>query len=88
MTKELLANPWLGPLIAALIAVPLALLAHRLGGLVLERVSGERGEDFFQTHILLPLGMERATTSLEDMFARLGAQALADLRDFFEIRQR
>lgn len=39
MTKDMLANPWVGLLIAALLIVPLALLAHRLGGLVLERVT-------------------------------------------------
>ncbi|MES1265316.1 MAG: mechanosensitive ion channel family protein, partial [Variovorax sp.] len=35
----LLAHPWFGPGLAAVIAVPLALLAHRLGGLVLRRVT-------------------------------------------------
>lgn len=40
MTKEmLLAHPWFGPGLAAVVAVPLALLAHRLGGLVLRRVT-------------------------------------------------
>jgi CubicO group peptidase (beta-lactamase class C family) len=45
-------------------------LMYLVAGLVLERVSGERWEDFVKTRILLPLGMERATTSLEDMLAR------------------
>src|SRR3954454_15045966 len=39
MTKDMLANPWVGLLIAALLIVPSALLVHRLGGLVLERVT-------------------------------------------------
>jgi len=39
MTKELITNPWFGLLIAALLVVPIALLAHRVGGLVLERVT-------------------------------------------------
>jgi small-conductance mechanosensitive channel len=40
MNKELLlAHPWFGPGLAALIAVPLALLVHRIGGIVLKRVS-------------------------------------------------
>ena len=40
MNKEmLLAHPWFGPLLAALIAVPLALLLHRVGGMVLGRVA-------------------------------------------------
>ncbi len=39
ITKELLANPWFGLFIAALLIVPAALLAHRVGGLVLERVT-------------------------------------------------
>lgn len=38
-TKELLTNPWVGLLIAALLVVPIALLTHRVGGLVLERVT-------------------------------------------------
>ncbi len=38
-TKELLTNPWVGLLIAALLVVPIALLVHRVGGLVLERVT-------------------------------------------------
>ena len=45
-------------------------LMYLVAGLVLERVSGERWEDFVRTRILRPLGMERATTSLEDMLAR------------------
>jgi len=45
-------------------------LMYFVAGLVLERVSGERWDDFIRTRILLPLGMERATTSLEDMLAR------------------
>jgi small-conductance mechanosensitive channel len=40
MNKEmLLAHPWFGPLLAALIAVPLALLVHRVGGMVLRRLA-------------------------------------------------
>lgn len=39
MTEEMLAHPWFGTWLAALIAVPLALLIHRLGGLVLMRVT-------------------------------------------------
>jgi small-conductance mechanosensitive channel len=39
MMKDLLANAWFDPFIAAVIAVPLALLAHRLIGLVVERVT-------------------------------------------------
>jgi CubicO group peptidase (beta-lactamase class C family) len=45
-------------------------LMYFVAGLVLERVSGERWDDFIRTRILLPLGMERATTSLEDMLTR------------------
>ena len=45
-------------------------LMYLVAGLVLERASGERWEDFIRDRILLPLGMERATTSLEDMLAR------------------
>jgi CubicO group peptidase (beta-lactamase class C family) len=43
---------------------------YLVAGLGLERVSGKRWEDFVRTRILLPLGMERATTSLEEMVAR------------------
>jgi small-conductance mechanosensitive channel len=40
MNKEmLLAHPWFGPILAALIAVPLALLVHRIGGMVLRRLA-------------------------------------------------
>ncbi len=40
MNKEmLLTHPWFGPLLAALIAVPLALLVHRVGGIVLRRLA-------------------------------------------------
>ncbi|VTU23728.1 putative MscS family protein.1 precursor [Variovorax sp. SRS16] len=40
MTKDmLLTHPWFGPAVAALIAVPLALLVHRVGGLVLRRLA-------------------------------------------------
>jgi small-conductance mechanosensitive channel len=35
----LLSHPWFGPLLAALIAVPLALVAHRVFSLVLRRVT-------------------------------------------------
>jgi CubicO group peptidase (beta-lactamase class C family) len=45
-------------------------LMYLVAGLVLERVSGERWEDFIRERILLPLGMERATTSLEEMLAQ------------------
>ena len=45
-------------------------LMYLAAGLVLERASGQCWEDFVRTRILLPLGMERATTSLEDMNAR------------------
>ncbi|HEY3908469.1 MAG TPA: serine hydrolase [Stellaceae bacterium] len=45
-------------------------LMYLVAGLVLERVSGECWEDFVRTRILQPLGMERATTSLEDMLAK------------------
>ena len=34
MMPTLLAYPWFAPLLAALLAVPLALLGHRLAGLV------------------------------------------------------
>ncbi len=38
MNKDLLlTHPWFGPCLAALIVVPLALLVHRVGGLVLAR---------------------------------------------------
>jgi len=39
MTEEMLAHPWFGTWLAAVIAVPLALLVHRLGGLVLMRIT-------------------------------------------------
>jgi small-conductance mechanosensitive channel len=40
MNKEmLLAHPWFGPILAALIAVPMALLVHRIGGMVLRRLA-------------------------------------------------
>ncbi|MDQ0569239.1 small-conductance mechanosensitive channel [Variovorax paradoxus] len=39
MTEEMLAHPWFGTWLAALLAVPLALLVHRLGGLVLVRIT-------------------------------------------------
>ncbi|RST53351.1 mechanosensitive ion channel family protein [Variovorax sp. DXTD-1] len=39
MTEEILAHPWFGTWLAALIAVPLALLVHRIGGLVLMRIT-------------------------------------------------
>jgi small-conductance mechanosensitive channel len=39
MMPTLLAYPWFAPLLAALLAVPLALLGHRLAGLVLERLT-------------------------------------------------
>jgi len=39
MILKLLAYPWSAPLIAALIAVPLALLAHRVAALVLARIT-------------------------------------------------
>ena len=42
-------------------------LMYLVAGIVLERISGQRWEDFIRDRILLPLGMERATTSLEEM---------------------
>ncbi|KWT87268.1 MULTISPECIES: mechanosensitive ion channel domain-containing protein [unclassified Variovorax] len=40
MTKDiLLAHPWFAPSLAALIAIPLALLVHRIGGMVLLRLT-------------------------------------------------
>ena len=39
MTQEILAHPWFGTWLAVLIAVPLALLVHRIGGLVLKRIT-------------------------------------------------
>jgi CubicO group peptidase (beta-lactamase class C family) len=45
-------------------------LMYVVAGLVVERVSGERWDDFVRNRLLLPLGMGRATTSLEDMLAR------------------
>jgi CubicO group peptidase (beta-lactamase class C family) len=45
-------------------------LMYLVAGLVLERASGQRWEDFIRTRILLPLGMERVTTSLDDMLAQ------------------
>jgi small-conductance mechanosensitive channel len=39
MTQEILAHPWFGTWIAVLVAVPLALLVHRVGGLVLRRIT-------------------------------------------------
>ncbi|SDY91087.1 MULTISPECIES: mechanosensitive ion channel family protein [Variovorax] len=39
MTKEILAHPWFGTWIAILVAIPLALLVHRIGGLVLKRIT-------------------------------------------------
>jgi CubicO group peptidase (beta-lactamase class C family) len=45
-------------------------LMYLVAGQVLERVSGVRWEDFIHDRILLPLGMTRATTSLEDMLTR------------------
>jgi CubicO group peptidase (beta-lactamase class C family) len=51
-------------------------IMYFVAGLVLERVSGERWDDFIGTRILRPLGMERATTSLEDMLARHPARAV------------
>ncbi|VTU25312.1 putative mechanosensitive channel protein [Variovorax sp. PBL-H6] len=40
MTQDLLlAHPWFAPCLAALIAVPLALLVHRIGGMVLLRLT-------------------------------------------------
>jgi len=41
-----------------------------VAGLALDRASEERWDDIVRNRILLPLGMERATTSLEDMLAR------------------
>ncbi|KQU88707.1 mechanosensitive ion channel protein MscS [Variovorax sp. Root318D1] len=39
MTEEILAHPWFGTWLAAFVGVPLALLIHRVGGLVLMRVT-------------------------------------------------
>jgi len=40
MSKELIfSHPWFGPIVAALIAIPLALLLHRLSVIVLRRVT-------------------------------------------------
>ena len=39
MTHEILAHPWFGTWLAVLVAVPLALLVHRIGGLVLRRIT-------------------------------------------------
>ncbi|MDP9991859.1 small-conductance mechanosensitive channel [Variovorax boronicumulans] len=39
MTREILAHPWFGTWLAAVVAVPLALLVHRIGGLVLRRIT-------------------------------------------------
>ena len=40
MTQEMiLSHPWFGTLVAALIAVPLALVVHRLGSMVLRRIA-------------------------------------------------
>ena len=45
-------------------------LMYLVAGIVLERISGQRWENFIRDRILLPLGMERATTSLEEMVER------------------
>lgn len=45
-------------------------LMYLVAGTVLERISGQRWEDFIRDRILLPLGMEQATTSLEEMVER------------------
>ncbi len=45
-------------------------LMYLVAGIVLERISGQRWEDFIRDRILRPLGMERATTSLQDMVER------------------
>jgi CubicO group peptidase (beta-lactamase class C family) len=45
-------------------------LMYLAAGLVLERASGQCWEDFVRTRILLPLDMQRVTTSLEDMLVR------------------
>jgi len=39
MTQEILAHPWFGTWLAAFVGVPVALLIHRVGGLVLLRVT-------------------------------------------------
>ncbi|HEX7864368.1 MAG TPA: mechanosensitive ion channel domain-containing protein [Variovorax sp.] len=39
MTKEILAHPWFGTWVAILVVIPLALLVHRIGGLVLKRIT-------------------------------------------------
>jgi CubicO group peptidase (beta-lactamase class C family) len=45
-------------------------LMYLVAGIVLERISGQCWENFIRDRILLPLGMERATTSLEEMVER------------------
>lgn len=39
MIQEILAHPWFGTWVAILVAIPLALLVHRIGGLVLKRIT-------------------------------------------------
>jgi small-conductance mechanosensitive channel len=39
MIRDILAHPWFGTWLAVLVAVPLALLVHRIGGLVLRRIT-------------------------------------------------
>jgi small-conductance mechanosensitive channel len=39
MTEEILAHPWFGTWLAAFVGVPVALLIHRVGGLVLMRIT-------------------------------------------------
>ncbi|MBO9513340.1 MAG: mechanosensitive ion channel family protein [Variovorax sp.] len=39
MIKDLFDHPWVGPIVAAIVAAAIALLAHALGGMVLRRVT-------------------------------------------------
>jgi CubicO group peptidase (beta-lactamase class C family) len=44
-------------------------LMYLVAGMVAERITGQRWDDFTQTRMLDPLGMANTTTSLEDMVA-------------------
>jgi CubicO group peptidase (beta-lactamase class C family) len=50
-------------------------LMYFVAGMVAERVTGQRWEDFTQAHILNPLGMANTTTSLENMVAHYADHA-------------
>jgi small-conductance mechanosensitive channel len=58
----LLAHPWFGPLLAALIAIPLALFAHRVFSLVLRRVT--RGTPVVHAMLLNLSGAARVVLPL------------------------